>query len=259
MESVFEAAFEAITINNNTAQNNDIIVDDVYGVAGARILRSVLTGEECDALKKAVLQLHAGYTEISKPRRESQHHLPCRVPIKVLSGLCHRIRNYLPKHAGPANKGPLPEAGLEVSNFLRCYHYKVGQASAPHYDRSFIEHENFKTGRHMVRFSAYSVLLYLNDDFEGGHTTFFDKVPPDLIANKGFTLIDPSTRDQLKVVGYVAPRAGDILIFPHGNHRGCWPNPFHEGSPVTKGYKAIIRTDIVFNIPPPKKGIPKTQ
>ena len=33
--------------------------------------------------------------------------------------------------------GPGFDAGVgeEVSTFLRCYHYKTGDASAPHYDR----------------------------------------------------------------------------------------------------------------------------
>lgn len=72
--------------------------------------------------------------------------------------------------------------GFEVSTFLRCYVYNEGEFSTPHYDRSQCEHQketileedkslgpvsHVKAGT-LVRFSAYSILLYLNDDFEGG-------------------------------------------------------------------------------------------
>lgn len=58
-----------------------------------------------------------------------------------LAVLAARLRPCLPTQAGPANPSLIAPAGAEVSGFLRCYAYQTGDASAPHYDRSFREHE----------------------------------------------------------------------------------------------------------------------
>jgi hypothetical protein len=58
-----------------------------------------------------------------------------------LAVLAARLRPCLPTRAGPANASALEAPGAEVSGFLRCYLYRTGDASAPHYDRSFREHE----------------------------------------------------------------------------------------------------------------------
>ena len=41
--------------------------------------------------------------------------------------------------AGPRNRCALEKPGLEISGFLRCYDYKEGDESAPHFDRSYTE------------------------------------------------------------------------------------------------------------------------
>ena len=52
---------------------------------------------------------------------------------------------------------------------------------------------------------------------------------------------------QLKVAAQVTPARGDILVFPHGNHPQCYPNPLHEGSAVRgPGQKLLIRTDVIY-------------
>jgi len=194
-------------------------------------------------------------------RRPSQHHTPCRVAPRVLCGLAARLRPYLAPHAGPTSSFALnsPVDG-ELSSFLRLYDYMQGDFSSPHYDRSFSENEKkgpgVKGGR-LVRFSAYSILLYLNDDFEGGRTTFFPvpvaaaggaQEPPSKRSRRGNTPADvpvSGTAVTLEVV----PKAGDALVFPHGKQPGCHPDPLHEGSVVTRGRKTIIRTDIVYKSP----------
>ena len=73
-------------------------------------------------------------------RRRSQHHLPRRVSSSSLATLSARIRPYVAQVAGPkapANSATLLPPGEELSTFLRCYHYKKGDTSTPHYDKSF--------------------------------------------------------------------------------------------------------------------------
>ena len=82
------------------------------------------------------------------------------------------------------------------------------------------------------RRSRLTFLLYLNEDFGGGCTTFFNA--------------DPETVGVVEARG-VAPRCGSVLCFPHGEGAG---SRVHEGSAVAKGAKYIVRTDVLYTLPP---------
>ena len=90
---------------------------------------------------------------------------------------------------------------------FRCYRYQPGMRFAPHTDGAFL--------REAFEQSFYSVLVYLNGDFEGGATTFFTE--PEVA---------------------VQPATGRIVLFQH---------PLvHEGSVVTEGVKYVARTDLMY-------------
>lgn len=90
---------------------------------------------------------------------------------------------------------------------LRCYRYKPGMRFAPHADGAFHRSEQEQ--------SCYTCLVYLNDGFEGGATTF---------------LTEPEVAIQ--------PESGMALLFQH---------PIvHEGSVVTSGVKYVCRTDLMY-------------
>lgn len=227
----------------------------VLGVAGAFVLRNVLSRRETAAWKAHVAALHAAQGpppgEAAQQRRDSQHHIPHTVDPSVVAPLAARIREWLPAQAGPANAAPLAEAAL--SPFLRCYRYVAGDRSAPHYDRSHAEHG---PGRGpCVRFTAYSVILYLDDACAGGCTTFLED--PATTSNSGLTpragAGAAAGAAALEAVARVAPRRGDALLFPHGNRPGCHKNWHHEGSTVTAGEKSILRTDVVFDNAVPQR------
>lgn len=79
--------------------------------------------------------------------------------------------------------------------------------------------------------SLFTFLVYLNDEFEGGETTFF--VPA---AKEGTLNAYP-----------VKPVMGAVAIFPHGETRGAL---LHEGTGVRKGAKYVIRTDVEYDVEP---------
>jgi hypothetical protein len=99
--------------------------------------------------------------------------------------------------------------------------------------------------------SRLTFLIYLNDDgsdgdgrhvtddsdtFTGGETTFFA----------------PSAEaDGCLVARGVRPRAGNILVFPHGDTAGAL---VHEGSPVTSGAKFVVRSEVLYERPPKGAG-----
>ena len=89
---------------------------------------------------------------------------------------------------------------------LRCYRYAVGQRFAPHYDGSFARDENER--------SLLTLMVYLNDDFEGGATSFLE--------------LDKD----------VTPKRGTALLFQHAI--------LHEGCVVTRGVKYALRSDVMY-------------
>ena len=75
-----------------------------------------------------------------------------------------------------------------------------------------------------------TAVFYLNDDMEGGNTVFYTpSAKPGVIESRG-----------------VAPRAGSVLLFPHGGSAGSL---VHEGGALSRGEKYIIRTDVLYTIP----------
>jgi hypothetical protein len=79
--------------------------------------------------------------------------------------------------------------------------------------------------------SLFTFLIYLNDQFEGGETTFFM----------------PSVREGIMNAYPVKPVLGGIAMFPHGETAGAL---LHEGTGVRKGAKYVIRTDVLYDVDP---------
>lgn len=72
--------------------------------------------------------------------------------------------------------------------------------------------------------SYYTFIIVLNDDFDGGATQFE-------VAHDGLGRVDVRTP------------TGAALCFPHGTHpEQC----VHCSTPITRGTKYIIRTDLLF-------------
>lgn len=90
---------------------------------------------------------------------------------------------------------------------FRFYRYEQGQLFAPHYDGAF-ERENGER-------SEFTFLIYLNQDFVGGETRFY---------NPG--------------VYNILPRTGSLLLFYHPQ--------LHEGVMIESGIKYVLRSDVMY-------------
>jgi prolyl 4-hydroxylase len=93
-----------------------------------------------------------------------------------------------------------------VNERFRCYRYAPGQRFAPHYDGAF--------ARSPTERSELTFMVYLNDAFTGGKTTFWD------------------------FGASVSPRAGSALLFQHFT--------LHEGCVVESGVKYVLRSDVMY-------------
>lgn len=99
---------------------------------------------------------------------------------------------------------------IGLNERFRFYRYEPGQRFARHFDGRF-ERENGEQ-------SEFSFLIYLNDEFEGGNTVFFQ---PERIE--------------------VRPHRGSVLVFQH--HQS------HEGAVLERGTKYVLRTDVMYSAP----------
>lgn len=95
---------------------------------------------------------------------------------------------------------------------LRFYRYDVGQRFAPHTDGCF-ERDNGER-------SFFTFMVYLNDGFDGGATAFHQRHPSLLVT----------------------PERGKALVFYH--------RQLHEGMPVARGRKYVLRTDVMYRREP---------
>lgn len=95
---------------------------------------------------------------------------------------------------------------------LRFYRYDPGQKFDWHQD-GYYERENGDR-------SQFTFMVYLNDDYEGGGTSFLDPYG---------RLFDPFT---------VVPKKGSALFFYH--------HLDHRGDEVTAGRKYVLRTDVMY-------------
>jgi hypothetical protein len=77
--------------------------------------------------------------------------------------------------------------------------------------------------------SLFTFIIYLNDDFKGGETTFFI----------------PSVKDGVINAYPVKPMMGSVAVFPHGEAQGAL---LHEGTGVVEGAKYVIRTDVEYDV-----------
>ena len=125
-----------------------------------------------------------------------------------------------------------------INGRLRCYRYEPGAVYRPHVDGAWPMSGIGSTGQYCYDISEGKVsskltfLMYLNEGFMGGCTTFFTPA-----LEEGKLLATP-----------VAPRVGCCLVFPHGESNGCL---VHEGSGVIEGAKYIIRTEVLYSLKKP--------
>jgi len=119
--------------------------------------------------------------------------------IDLANLIWEKLKNVAPKAIGNAK-------AIGLNELFRFYKYQAGQRFKKHRDESFIRNES--------EASYYTFMIYLNDNFTGGDTTF----------------------NELSI----KPKTGSALIFLH--------NLEHSGSEIEKGIKYVLRTDIMYKV-----------
>ncbi|KAJ1562131.1 hypothetical protein HK096_001719 [Nowakowskiella sp. JEL0078] len=110
-----------------------------------------------------------------------------------------------------ATKGTWAPVG--VNPMIRFSQYNPGGHFAIHRDGGFVIHDDLR--------SIFTILIFLNEGFEGGETIFYSD----------------EVNDQNSPLTFV-PTKGTALVFNHDCR--------HEGKTLISGSKFILRTDIMF-------------
>ena len=125
---------------------------------------------------------------------------------QVIADLWARVAPHVPRTMTSAWDGPRRRVtAVGLFEPLRVYRYEVGHHFGLHTDQSY--------ARGDAR-SLLTLLVYLDDDLEGGQTEF-----PEI----GRTIV---------------PRTGSALWFQHAL--------LHAGKRVTRGRKHVLRSDVLY-------------
>ena len=229
-------------------------------VPGAFLIEDAFPPQLCNEMVQACEDQCFGHYSIGKNNHGAMQVL---VSSQVAQQVTSLLAPFVDMESVNSISGSLPnheeqvEYGIVgVNKRWRVYRYEQGgkEQFAPHIDAGFppsslsadgerliwdaLGDEDTKAEYDQNTVSRLTVLMYLNDDFEGGHTNFYAPAS------------DSSSQD---LIASVKPRAGSILLFPQavGEEavdfaRLYWP--LHEGSPVQSGNrpKYVIRSDVLF-------------
>ena len=240
---------------------------NVEKVPGAFVLHHALTPTECNDMIDACEREGFGDFSVGK-----NHHGALQILISQPTAmeLFERLKPFVDslriRHGEEEEERHYDMVG--INRRWRVYRYEPGgiQQFGPHIDAGFPPSSLSSDGTHLIwdatshsdtweeyppgTVSRLTILLYLNDDFEGGHTNFY---PPVYHALKGEGHSNHHQWTRNDVMVSVQPQTGMILLFPQAvgeeeveMARIHWS--LHEGSPVESGTrpKYVIRSDVLF-------------
>lgn len=207
---------------------------EMPGVEGGFVLSDVLSAEECSELRLATEQI--GYrpdVPISSKLDERARNVVLMANEVQNKSLFDRVKHLLPSQLGD-------EKLLGLNRRWRFYRYFSGNLYRKHLDGAWPA-SGISLGDGQERYvydahgggtrSKLTFIIYLNDDFEGGCTTFFTPK----VGEEGTLYSRP-----------IRPTLGAASVFLHGD---CRVPLLHEGSAVTRGTKYLLRTDVVYARP----------
>eukprot|EP00428_Durinskia_dybowskii_P083860 CAMPEP_0170442112 /NCGR_PEP_ID=MMETSP0117_2-20130122/47246_1 /TAXON_ID=400756 /ORGANISM="Durinskia baltica, Strain CSIRO CS-38" /LENGTH=292 /DNA_ID=CAMNT_0010702683 /DNA_START=71 /DNA_END=946 /DNA_ORIENTATION=- len=216
---------------------------DVPHVPGAMLLTGILTPIECAQFLCAAERL--GYTPDAVDGIDNVVWL---ADDSLLAPIYNRVKALLPQVLDG-------HVLMGINARLRLFRYYADAVYRPHIDGAWPGSGLLQDGSYTDdafngdRHSRLTFLIYLNDGFEGGTTTYF-------LAGSEQSSGEGNSADGVEYGGKgcdegegrievhrVKPQLGSVLVFPHGTSSGSL---VHEGSAVTKGVKYVIRTDVLY-------------
>lgn len=206
---------------------------DLFGDGTAYVLRNVLSPTECERYITAATEI--GMTSVQAHGYERRVRMCNRVaassaPLaallfdRVAPFLAHEVDLSSPDFSTrpkglPADRTRAVWRPHGLNEMFRICSYDPGGHFAPHLDGGYV--------RLPSDASLQTFMLYLNDDFVGGSTRFFDD------TQAAYRTPDPS-----KVRHTYVPRRGDALVFNS--------ELMHDGEALRAGRKFIMRSEVMY-------------
>lgn len=191
---------------------------------GCYVLQRCLSPRECRRLIAAAEAIGFSHAGLAIGDDTYRVNLAVRNNLRVVldapalaAGLWARIRGQVDaQHEGAAIRG--------LNWRFRVYRYEVGMRFFPHVDvRTALPDGETRA----------SVVFYLNDEFAGGSTRFFETKHKSSRRGEGRgRKFDNRARFELR------PPVGAAVVFDH--------LLLHEGSEVTGGVKYAVRSDLIY-------------
>jgi prolyl 4-hydroxylase len=180
----------------------------------AFILYDLLSPEECKHFMEQGLGI--GMTSV----QEEGYPVSMRVVDKVIV-YNEEVADILFSRTLPFLKNPYHAKWIPagINPTFRICKYEKGGHFQPHQDGGFRATSRYQ--------SKLTFMIYLNKDFTGGHTTFFDSKQPCY-----------SPPESEHVVHTFVPKTGSCLIFDS--------DVVHDGGQVSVGEKFIMRSEVMF-------------
>eukprot|EP00956_Cyclotella_meneghiniana_P024055 scaffold47962_cov36-Cyclotella_meneghiniana.AAC.2 len=266
--------------------------------SNAFLLTHALSQSTCESILHTCEQLGFGNYQAGKNNHGAmQIVIPKEVAAELLSVIGPHVdlkgvaesELELQKGSKSDSRNPMGQtySVAGINRRLRVYRYAPGEEEsfAPHIDAGFppggssldddsahaspfllwdASHQ-YSQEREVV--SRLTVLIYLNEDFSGGHTKFcsprceLDRSSEwNYATESNENAKESSQHFEDNIIASIQPKTGSILVFPQAiseeaveRARYIWP--LHEGSPVTSGArpKYVIRTDVLFETNPSKE------
>lgn len=213
---------------------------EVENVPGAFQLLNVLSASECQDIINLTERL--GYTvdaPVSLPHHiRHNNNLNWAVDTATVDIIWSRCQALFTEIH---NEHFFGKQALGLNARFRIYRYEQQDYFQLHTDGSWpgtrVIDGRLVQNAYDDRWSMYTFLMLLSDDFTGGATQF--------LVNKNNPQQPPPRRlDEANIVNVRTP-AGGVLCFPHGTH------PYHclhASAPIQSGIKYIIRSDVLFEI-----------
>eukprot|EP01112_Ceratiomyxa_fruticulosa_P005805 TRINITY_DN1664_c0_g1_i1.p1 TRINITY_DN1664_c0_g1~~TRINITY_DN1664_c0_g1_i1.p1 ORF type:complete len:349 (+),score=83.07 TRINITY_DN1664_c0_g1_i1:128-1048(+) len=218
----------------------DVVVtrEEIEGVPDAFLLHNVLTEEECRLYLEEVERL--GFTEAPITTGLNSYAMMSDVrdnlrvmwqaSDRMLTPIWQRARSFFPTYLGDMKLKWHLKTTNALNERLRFYRYDPEQTFRPHFDGCYRRPSGDEQ-------SHYTFIIYLNDGFDGGETTFFPGNINSLWSKK------PVAKERR-----VNPRTGTALVFRHTGVN----SPLHEGSPHHSigMRKYVLRSDVMYSLTP---------
>jgi len=204
-------------------------------VPNLRLIKDVLSPEECSAIIAAGETIEFIPDAPMRPQGEDTsvlaHNFYWIVDQAFHDKLWERVKAFVPDNvAGKKVRG--------INRRFRVYRYVPGAEYRMHIDGAWppsgidpvTDAYKYDASPADARQSSlFTFLIYLNDEFKGGETTFFV----------------PSVKEGVINAYPVKPIMGSVAVFPHGEAQGAL---LHEGTGVVEGAKYVIRTDVEYDV-----------